>query len=122
MAPGIADLLRALQAVYDISPRDVPPILGELERIRALLWAKMFLPGSSPERQAGQTVPDVLTIPEVAGALRFSRGPCTNWSGAVTCGLFETAGPSGCLPQPWQSGRAGIGLAQLTSTIAFHYH
>ena len=74
MAPGIAEALRALQAVTDVSPRDVAAIFGELERIRAVLWAKMLMPGGSPEREAAEIVPALLTVAEVAAALRFSRG------------------------------------------------
>jgi len=74
MTPGIADVLRALQAVTDVSPRDVAAIFGELERIRAVLWARMLMPRGSPERGAAEVVPTLLTVAEVAAALRFSRG------------------------------------------------
>jgi len=74
MAPGLIEVLRAIQAASDVSPRDVPLILSELERVRALLWARMLVPGGSPERGAAEIVPALLTVGEVAAALRFSRG------------------------------------------------
>ena len=71
MSRDMHELLTHLgQAVSDVSPQQAPALLGELERIRAVVWLRMtylsenHLSHSVTEREADQ-----LLTPEEAGQL-----------------------------------------------------
>ncbi len=71
MSRDMHELLTHLgQAVSDVSPQQAPALLGELERIRAVVWLRMtylsenHLSHSVTEREADQ-----LLTPEEAGRL-----------------------------------------------------
>ena len=66
------DRLALSVPVDALSPAEVPALLGKLEELRAALWRKMLAPPLTPPLDATASV--LLTIPEVASALRFSRG------------------------------------------------
>ena len=75
MEPSVAELLRSLAAVDDVSPGDVPALLAELERVRVLLWVGVLAPSksSSSVRPSREPTLRLMTVAEVAAALRFSR-------------------------------------------------
>jgi excisionase family DNA binding protein len=75
MEPSVAELLRSLATAEDVSPGDVPAVLAELERVRALLWAGILASrkSSSSVRPSREPASCLMTVTEVAAALRFSR-------------------------------------------------
>jgi excisionase family DNA binding protein len=66
------DLLTLRVPVDALSPEEIPAVLGEVEELRAVLWRMMLAAPVTPPSDA--TAMALLTIPEVASALRFSRG------------------------------------------------
>lgn len=74
MTPTIENLVRGLQALGDVSPTDIPTLLGELERVRTTLWLRMLSARNNPEQTRPAPSTDLMTVAEVARALRFSRG------------------------------------------------
>ena len=73
MLPAFKGIMQVLESVESLSPEQIPSILAELESLRASLWRKMLMPQQEPVTLKGQ-LPSLLTVAEVAGALRFSRG------------------------------------------------
>jgi excisionase family DNA binding protein len=72
-----SDLVHVLvepELVATLAAADVPILLGELERVRVALWDRM-LRGSAMREEvpASDSVDEVLTVPEVARELRFTR-------------------------------------------------
>jgi len=71
---GLVRILLDPDSIHALAPVDVPTLLGDLERIRGTLWAHML---QRPPADASSLVRDieneVLTIPEVARELRFTR-------------------------------------------------
>lgn len=61
------ELARLADAIRKSSPQEIPALLGELERLRAVCWMRLLPPpnGLDPPREADR----LLTIPEVAGRL-----------------------------------------------------
>jgi excisionase family DNA binding protein len=71
------DLVRVLlepQRIVRLEAADVPALLGDLERVRAALWNRL-IGGSRVETPAPvqDVAGEVLTVPEVARELRFTR-------------------------------------------------
>jgi excisionase family DNA binding protein len=65
----IADVMASLDGL----PHDeLPVVLGQIDELRSRIWCKMLRPTPvvAPERSE----PTLLTVPEVAKLLRFSRG------------------------------------------------
>jgi excisionase family DNA binding protein len=75
MEPSVAELFRSLAALDDVSPEDVPALLAELERVRVRLWAGVLAPnkGSDSVLPSREPTSCLMTVAEVAAALRFSR-------------------------------------------------
>ncbi len=67
-------LLLELSRGDAIPPDEIPAILGKLEELRALLWRKMLTVPLPPVGSAGTPRSELMTVAEVAVALRFSRG------------------------------------------------
>ncbi len=74
MTPSIENLVRGLQALEDVSPTDIPTLLGELERVRTTLWLRVLSARNTPEQARPAPSADLMTVAEVARTLRFSRG------------------------------------------------
>jgi excisionase family DNA binding protein len=74
-AIDIAQIVADPACVADLRADDVPALLGTLEQLRAALWARM-LRGSAPVTQDldGPIGDRLLTVPEVAAEMRFTRG------------------------------------------------
>jgi excisionase family DNA binding protein len=72
--PDLVRILAEPDRVVALSAADVPMLLGELERVRAALWDRM-LRGSAVRDLAptGDADDEILTVPEVARELRFTR-------------------------------------------------
>jgi len=74
--PSIASILAEFdKALVTATPQDYPVLLGELERIKALLWSKLaraHLDGSqqSPNKESDRP----LTVAEVAARLGMRKG------------------------------------------------
>jgi excisionase family DNA binding protein len=74
--PEGLDRLRGLltaieQNLTELVPRDVATLLGDLERLRAVLWARLTVASASthPVPAVAEPVDRLLTIPEVATRL-----------------------------------------------------
>jgi excisionase family DNA binding protein len=71
------DLLRILlepQRIAELAAHDIPAFLGDLERVRAALWGRMLHGGKTDTTaSAVDSVDEVLTVPEVARELKFTR-------------------------------------------------
>ena len=74
--PAGLDRLRGLlttieQGLTNLVPRDVATLLGDLERLRAVLWARLTVASTSahPVPAAAEPADRLLTIPEVATRL-----------------------------------------------------
>src|SRR6267378_866656 len=67
-------LRQRLAEVDSLSPQDIPPILASMEELRAILWRRMLVPPTTPLATAQLPTPTLMTVAEVASALRFSRG------------------------------------------------
>jgi excisionase family DNA binding protein len=74
--PAVVDRLRGQltaieQNLTDLVPRDVATLLGDLERLRAVLWARLTVASTSaaPVPTAEEPADRLLTIPEVATRL-----------------------------------------------------
>ena len=70
----VSEALRAIEAVEEVPPAEIPTILGDLERIRALLFARMWMSADIVKKTPEAAAPSLLTINEVAAMIRFSRG------------------------------------------------
>ena len=77
IADGKTDLARVLaepHRIAEIPGADIPDLLGHLEQLRATLWARMIREPAAPVRDLASDAGDeVLTVPEVARELRFTR-------------------------------------------------
>ncbi len=63
-------LIEFERAVAEVSPHDAPTLLGELERLKAMIWARMMHP--SPNHQGGpanESEPDQLLTPQEAARI-----------------------------------------------------
>ncbi|MGH7307077.1 MAG: helix-turn-helix domain-containing protein [Candidatus Rokuibacteriota bacterium] len=71
--PDLALVVADLRRIADLRAEDVPALLGALEQVRTALWAQMMrVPTPTPrEPDVGD---EILTVPEVARELRFTRG------------------------------------------------
>ena len=57
-----------------IAVESVPAILGRLERAKAALWTRLLTAASRrPDAQGARSQDELLTVPEVAKRLRFTR-------------------------------------------------
>jgi excisionase family DNA binding protein len=71
-----SDLVRILlepQRIAGLAAADVPTLLGDLERVRAALWDRMLRGSRAETPTAAGDADEVLTVPEVALELRFTR-------------------------------------------------
>lgn len=69
LALVVADPLR----IAGLRAEDVPALLGQLEELRATLWARMVRPPApAADNPAAAAVADILTVPDVARELRFT--------------------------------------------------
>jgi len=59
--------------IVDLQADDIPTFLGALEQLRASLWARMLYV-SMPVTREPDAGNELLTVPEVARELRFTRG------------------------------------------------
>ncbi len=70
--PKLADLVEHPERVSALPVEAVPAMLGDLERLKATLWARLTLPQSN-----GQSTPDgdrLLDVKEAAAKLGVSEG------------------------------------------------
>ena len=73
MTPDLATLLQDPQRVAEIPPEDLPALLGELERLKAVLWARMMSAQINGSGQGEGPVKDrLLTVKEAAARLKTS--------------------------------------------------
>jgi excisionase family DNA binding protein len=71
LALVVADPHRATELRRD----EIPALLGALEQVRALLWIQMVRVAETVEREAAGTAGhELLTVPDAAAELRFTRG------------------------------------------------
>jgi excisionase family DNA binding protein len=71
----LAFVLADPQRIADLQVDDMPLLLGALEQLRAALWARMLSVPVPAAREPGIDVgEEILTVPEVAAELRFTRG------------------------------------------------
>ena len=74
-SPDLAQVLGDPQRAGELRPDEIPALLGALEHVRAALWAQMVRAAGPVKREAdGAGEHDLLTVPEVAAELRFTRG------------------------------------------------
>ena len=67
------EALSALEAALaEVSPQEVPALLGGLERVRAALWARMMSASSDGYGRAHAAEDRLLTVEEAAGKLGVS--------------------------------------------------
>ncbi len=72
--PDLALVVADPRRIADLQADDVPGVLGALEQLRACLWAHMLRAPASAAREPGiDAGDDLLTVPEVAAELRFTR-------------------------------------------------
>ena len=70
----VARVLAEPHRIAEISATDIPALLGHLEQARAALWARMIRePVPASRDRADDAADEVLTVPEVARELRFTR-------------------------------------------------
>ncbi len=73
-----ADLFALLQnpaRVAEVPPAEIPALLGELERLKAILWVRMVNGPATKDGQAEAPVEDrLLTVPQVAARLSVPKG------------------------------------------------
>ena len=60
--------------VARVEVRDCPCLLGELERLKAILWSRMVRVACGPTRSLPQAEAVLLTIPQVAKRLAIAEG------------------------------------------------
>lgn len=78
--PGIA-LVIAAHRLAELEVGDIPTILGDLERLRATLWARMIRAwGMEVRAPAVDDDEKILTVPEVAREPRFTTSSSDGWS------------------------------------------
>lgn len=66
--------LQGLAPIDSLLPDEVPRILAKLEELRATLWRKLLAPSRAIVATTPSPAPALMTVTEVASALRFSRG------------------------------------------------
>ena len=69
----LAEFIGDPRAVSEIPPETIPDILGEIERLRALLWAQMVAPGAKGRGEATAAEDTLLKPAEAAQRLGMSR-------------------------------------------------
>jgi excisionase family DNA binding protein len=62
------------QRANELRPDEIPALLGTLEQLRATLWLNMVRGSGTAKRDADAGGGELLTVPEVAAQLRFTRG------------------------------------------------
>jgi excisionase family DNA binding protein len=73
-SPDLALVLADPQRAADLRPDEIPSLLGMLERVRAALWAQMVRAPAVVRPETSSDGHELLTVPEVAAELRFTRG------------------------------------------------
>jgi predicted DNA-binding transcriptional regulator AlpA len=74
MSTELAALAADPSRVADVAPEKVPPLLGELELLRAMLWARnQPLPAPQPPATNGSGPDTLLKVDEAAARLGVSR-------------------------------------------------
>ncbi len=73
-SPDLVRVLLEPQRIGGLAAADVPTLLGDLEQVRAALWNRM-IGGFRVDTPAPvkDTTDEILTVPEVARELRFTR-------------------------------------------------
>ncbi len=71
----LAQLLQDPARAAEVPPEEIPAVLGELEQLKATLWAQLIFQGRNgqPEAPAGDRG-RLLTIPDVANLLAVPKG------------------------------------------------
>jgi excisionase family DNA binding protein len=65
-------LLADHRRVANLRVEEIPSLLGAVEELRAVLWAKMLRVPEQTERATGASGDELLTVPEVAAELKFT--------------------------------------------------
>ena len=74
-ATDLTHIVANPERVADLPADQVPVLLGALEQLRAALWARMVRALAPVARDLDSPVGEqLLTVPEVAAELRFTRG------------------------------------------------
>jgi predicted DNA-binding transcriptional regulator AlpA len=74
MSTELATLAQDPSRVADVSPENVPALLGALEALRAMLWARLQAPPATPAQASNGSEPDRwLKVDEAAERLGVSR-------------------------------------------------
>ena len=71
-SPGRRHILAAIAVVASLSADEIPAVLAHVEELRVRLWRRLLVPPHVPE--ASLRPATLMTVAEVADALRFSRG------------------------------------------------
>src|SRR5436190_13696309 len=70
--PAQQHILDAIAAVDFLSADEIPAMLAHVEELRARLWRRLLVPPPVPKSSPSES--KLMTVAEVADALRFSRG------------------------------------------------
>jgi predicted DNA-binding transcriptional regulator AlpA len=77
MTAELATLAAAPSRVADVAPEALPALLGELEALRAVMWARLQAPTAAPRttsaRREGNGEDQLLTADQVAVRLGVDR-------------------------------------------------
>lgn len=72
--PDLALVIADPRRIAELHVDEIPGLLGALERVRAALWARMVRAPAPVTREPGtDTRDELVTVPEVAKELRFTR-------------------------------------------------
>ena len=70
--PDLALVLADPRRVAELRVEEIPPLLGVMEELRALLWARMIRTPTALAADAGDSNDELLTVPEVAAQVKFT--------------------------------------------------
>lgn len=71
-SPDLALVLTDPGRVTDLRVEEIPRLLGAIEELRAVLWAKMVRMPEPAVRVAGDSTHELLTVPQIAAELKFT--------------------------------------------------
>jgi len=73
-SPDLAQVVADVQRAGELRPDEIPALLAALEQVRTALWVQMVRVPRPAARDADGGGRELLTVPEVAAELRFTRG------------------------------------------------
>jgi len=70
--PDLALVLADPRRVAELRVEEIPPLLGVMEELRAVLWARMIRTPTPVVLHAGDSNDELLTVPEAAAQVKFT--------------------------------------------------